>query len=680
MLPGLRATVVSDSQARRPRPPASARRPRPSRPRSTRSRRCWSTCRWPTSTGPSTTSCLPRWPTRPCPGARVKVRFAGQDVDAFVVARAAASDHPGTAGAAAPRGERRAGARPRDRRAERRRRRAVRRQPRADVLRLAVPPRHATTEPRAVAAGATPARARPGRGPAAWADHEHGRRLPRATWPQGGAPRAVWSAAPGTDWPRLVAHAVAAAVPRGRGRAGLRARPPRRRPGVGARSTAVLGAGTHVALTADDGPAPRATDASCAVSRGARPGRRRHPLRVVRPGARPRPGRDLGRRRRPARRAARAVPPHPRDAPAARRAAGHRRPGRRLRAHRRGAVPAAHRLGPRDRAAPASWSGRDRDPRRRRADRARERDPHAAGARMPAEVHRRSGRRSSTVRSSCRPRGWATRRPWPASAAASRPGAAPAPARWRCRRRPRPPACRWCGDRAAGVGVRGVRPPRPAGPGRRRRRTAEELGRAFPAVRVRSSSGDRVLADGPGRPAGDRGRHARGGAGGRRRLRRRRPARHLADPGPRPTCAPPRRRCGGGPTPSALVRDRRPGRGRRRPRPPRAAGPGPLGPGRLRRARDRRAARRRTCRRRPGWRPSPASPGPVDDALTLLAAPAARRGARPGAGRGGVAGDRAGAARRGRRPVARRSCEVQRVRSARKLDAVRIQVDPTALG
>src|SRR3954447_12974249 len=29
------------------------------------------------------------------PGARVKVRFAGQDVDGYVVARAATSEHPG---------------------------------------------------------------------------------------------------------------------------------------------------------------------------------------------------------------------------------------------------------------------------------------------------------------------------------------------------------------------------------------------------------------------------------------------------------------------------------------------------------------------------------------------------------------------------------------------------------
>ncbi|MBW8749916.1 MAG: primosome assembly protein PriA, partial [Propionibacteriales bacterium] len=79
------------------------------------------------------------------PGARVKVRFAGQDVDGFVLARVGESEHPGrlqplrrvvspepvlsaeVADLVAEVAARYAGTR-------------------SDVLRLAVPPRHATTE------------------------------------------------------------------------------------------------------------------------------------------------------------------------------------------------------------------------------------------------------------------------------------------------------------------------------------------------------------------------------------------------------------------------------------------------------------------------------------------------------------------------------------------------------
>ena len=94
------------------------------------------------------------------PGARVKVRFAGQDVDGFVLARAAESAHPGrlmplrrvvsaepvlTPEIAALTGEiaaRWAGTR-------------------SDVLRLAVPPRHATTENKPSPTRPRPARRRP---------------------------------------------------------------------------------------------------------------------------------------------------------------------------------------------------------------------------------------------------------------------------------------------------------------------------------------------------------------------------------------------------------------------------------------------------------------------------------------------------------------------------------------
>ena len=47
-----------------------------------------STCRWRTWTGRSTTWCPPRWPSAVVPGSRVRVRFAGQLVDGFLLERA----------------------------------------------------------------------------------------------------------------------------------------------------------------------------------------------------------------------------------------------------------------------------------------------------------------------------------------------------------------------------------------------------------------------------------------------------------------------------------------------------------------------------------------------------------------------------------------------------------------
>jgi primosomal protein N' (replication factor Y) len=148
------------------------------------------------------------------PGARVKVRFAGQDVDGFVLARGAESDHTGRlaplrrvvspepvlhpqiatlAGALA---ERYAGTR-------------------SDVLRLAVPQRHATTE-KEPSAPAGPWSHDPASGETAWVDHQPGPAFLRHL-AAGGSPRAVWSAAPATDWPSLVAYDAAATYASGRG-------------------------------------------------------------------------------------------------------------------------------------------------------------------------------------------------------------------------------------------------------------------------------------------------------------------------------------------------------------------------------------------------------------------------------------------------------------------------------
>jgi primosomal protein N' (replication factor Y) len=67
--------------------------------------------------------------------------------------------------------------------------------------------------------------------------------------------------------------------------------------------------------------------------------------------------------------------------------------------------------------------------------------------------------------------------------------------------RDQPPSCRWCGTPAPewqcpSCGARGLRAPVLGD-----RRTAEEVGRAFPNVPVRTSSGERVLAEVPSTPS-----------------------------------------------------------------------------------------------------------------------------------------------------------------------------------
>lgn len=196
------------------------------------------------------------------PGARVKVRFAGQDVDGFVVERASHTDHTGSLQplrrvvspepVLAPEivalsealARRYAGAR-------------------SDVLRLAVPPRHATTE-KAASPPAPPFEHHPS---SAWAEVEHADAFLRRLG-SGQAPRAVWSAAPADDWPAMVAEAVATTYAAGRG--ALVCVPDRRDVArVDAALREALGEGHHVCLTADGGPAARYRD-FLAVARGAR--------------------------------------------------------------------------------------------------------------------------------------------------------------------------------------------------------------------------------------------------------------------------------------------------------------------------------------------------------------------------------------------------------------------------
>ncbi|MDZ5622173.1 primosomal protein N' [Nocardioides sp. HM23] len=199
------------------------------------------------------------------PGARVKVRFAGQDVDGFVVERAAESDHggrltslrrvvsaepvltPAIATLCRRIAERYAGVS-------------------ADVRRLAVPPRHATTE-KQPSPPAPPLESRPLGGEEPWAAYPAGAAF-RHHLRTGGAPRAVWSAAPGEDWPRRLAELAEATRDSSRGTV-ICVPDHRDVARVDAALTDLMGPDHHVTLQAEAGPGPRYRD-FLMVSRGAR--------------------------------------------------------------------------------------------------------------------------------------------------------------------------------------------------------------------------------------------------------------------------------------------------------------------------------------------------------------------------------------------------------------------------
>jgi primosomal protein N' (replication factor Y) (superfamily II helicase) len=220
------------------------------------------------------------------PGCRVRVRFAGRLTDGYLLQRADASEHEGKLaflervvspepvltpeifGLARAVADRYGGTL-------------------ADVLRLAIPPRHAAAESAAadsaaagaeVAAGAVAAdeapaagaaaadeapapaaEAKPGApplpGPGPWARYPAGPSF-LAALAGGRAPRAAWSALPGPHWPEEIAVAAATAAAAGKGT--LIVVPDARDLGlVGAALSDVLGAGRHVSLAAGLGPAER---------------------------------------------------------------------------------------------------------------------------------------------------------------------------------------------------------------------------------------------------------------------------------------------------------------------------------------------------------------------------------------------------------------------------------------
>ncbi|MFD7817780.1 primosomal protein N' [Streptomyces sp. NPDC059785] len=118
----------------------------------------------------------------------------------------------------------------------------------ADVLQLAVPPRHARAE---AAATAEPPPRPPAPDPGSWQRYGRGAEFIGAL-ASGGAPRAVWTALPGPQWADEIARAVAATLASGRGALVVvpAGRPVAR---VDAALRALLGEGLHAVLTADAG-------------------------------------------------------------------------------------------------------------------------------------------------------------------------------------------------------------------------------------------------------------------------------------------------------------------------------------------------------------------------------------------------------------------------------------------
>jgi primosomal protein N' (replication factor Y) len=430
------------------------------------------------------------------PGSRVKVRFAGQDVDGFCVERAAESDHPGRlmplrrAGSAEPVlapeiarlselvAARYAGTR-------------------SDVLRLAVPPRHATVE-KQPSAPAEPVSPDPEAAAGCWAPYAGGPELVEAL-AAGRSPRTVWTALPGTDWTLPLAQAASATAASGRG--ALLCVPDHRDVGrLDASLRAVLGEGRHVVLTADLGPAERYRS-FLAVARGA--------VKVV-VGTRAAafaPVPDLGLvvawddgddlHAEP-----RAPYPHTREVLLTRAAeqdcaalvGGFARTVEAQYLLRTGWAReiAPGRVTLRETAPTVAITGA--------TDRELERDPGGRWARLPRSAHEaiREGLERGPVLLQTPRHGYATALTCDRCRTAARCPVCSGPLEQRAAHEP--PSCRWCGTGQPAwacreCGGRGLRAPVLGD-----RRTAEEIGRAFPKVPVRTSAGDRVLDRVPASP------------------------------------------------------------------------------------------------------------------------------------------------------------------------------------
>ncbi len=429
------------------------------------------------------------------PGVRVKVRFAGQDVDGFVLERASTTEHTGRLQPL---------------------RRVVSAEPvltpdvaaltqavaaryagtRSDVLRLAVPPRHAAVEKEVTE---QVPEAEPVLRPGLVEHYPTGPGVVRAL-AAGEAPRAVWTVVPGDDWAEVLAEAAVATTLAGRG-ALLCVPDHRDLDRLDAALTRRLGEGRHVVLSAEAGPARRYR-AFLSVSRGA--------VRVV-IGTRAAafaPVRDLGLvaiwddgddlHDEP-----RAPYPHAREVLL-------------LRAQETGcaALLAAHaRSVEAEYLLRTGWATEVAAPR----EVVRARISVGVTGDSPVDLHRDAAARSARLPSEALQLLREAVRRGPVLVQSPRVGYAARLACDRCRtpalcpgchgplrlRGPsRPPECAWCATPAPGwrcpeCGGRGLRAPVLGDA-----RTAEEIGRALPGVTVRqSSSGQRVLAEVEDSPA-----------------------------------------------------------------------------------------------------------------------------------------------------------------------------------
>jgi primosomal protein N' (replication factor Y) (superfamily II helicase) len=186
------------------------------------------------------------------PGCRVRVRFAGQLVDGYLLERTEESQHQGKLARlervispepvltpeifdlARAVADRYAGTL-------------------ADVLRLAIPPRHATAEREAPAAGTPRDPAPKPPDPGSWIRYPAGAAF-LAGLAEGRPVRAAWSALPGQEWPAEIAIAAATTAAAGRGVVIV---VPDARDLDRVDAALTEAAQGHVCLTADLGPAER---------------------------------------------------------------------------------------------------------------------------------------------------------------------------------------------------------------------------------------------------------------------------------------------------------------------------------------------------------------------------------------------------------------------------------------